>query len=577
MWPVSLHLTEMVVAHEDGEFYLWLGWRMGELLEHGSSPFFVPDVVAPYGYHLVYGDGIGAYLVLGLANVVASPVLALNLVIVAALFANALAGRHLARACGARRRSTWIVTGLALASAPSIVIRSPVHFHFLFAFVSALVVAEAVLFARGEVPIRFVRVGVLLGAAFYVSFYWFASSLFAYAVIVGIAALRQPALVRSGVRLLGCMVVAAILVSPLLAARASLEGREERAGADFSRLERTRADDSLRYSADLLSVVVPPTGTRLEPPRAAEIQRSFAGNRYEATVFPGFLMLAAILCFAFISGPLRLPVLAAIGLLWILSLGPALHIAGDVRVATMPAKLLQATPGMDALRTPSRLALALPALASVALAVVAERIAEFRLSTAKRALIAVVVGALLLTNLIRPATTPRDPDPALGEALRAIGRDASPPDAVAEVPFDPLETVQTIRMQMLHHLPTLGFHAQWSALPWFSGLDNYKSSPALAAMRCAPDLLWIVSLRFPRALRPAGDELMRLRREFGVRYLFVNEGRLAADACDRRRQDIERVLASARVRARADGWRILEIAPTNAADAAVRTTVPATR
>ena len=146
-------------------------------------------------------------------------------------------------------------------------------------------------------------------------------------------------------------------------------------------------------------------------------------------------------------------------------------------------------PGLDALRTPSRLAFALPAVAAVALAVVAERIAELRLSTARRGVIAGLVCALLVTNLIRPVTTPRDPDPALGRALRAIGRDASPPDAVAEVPFDPLESVHTIRLQMLHRLPTLGFHAQWSALPWFSGMGGYRSSSALAALRCTPDIV----------------------------------------------------------------------------------------
>jgi hypothetical protein len=562
VWPVSGHLTETVLAKEDGEFYLWLGWRIGELLEHGSSPLVVPDVVAPYGYHLVYGDGLGAYLVLGLTNVLASPVLALNLVIVAALFANALAGRHLATACGADHRSTLMVTALALASAPSIVIRSPVHFHFLFAFVGALVVAEAVLFARQEVPVRFVRVGVLLGVAFYVSFYWFASSLIAFLVIVTIAMLRQPGRFRSAVRVFGCLVVAALLVSPLLAERAALESREARAGADFSWLERSRRYDSLRYSADLLSVVVPPAGTRIEPPLADVVQRSFAGNRYEATIFPGFLMLAATLCFAITRGPLRFPVLAAMAILWIFSLGPALHIGGIIRFEAMPTRLLQASPGMDALRTPSRLALALPILAAVALAVVAERIARFQLPKLQRTAIAAVAGALLLTNLVRPATTPGELDPELGQALRAIRDDAAPPDAVVEVPFDPWETVHTIRMQMLHRLPTLGFHAQWSALPWFSDMREYKTSRALAALRCDPHLLWIASLPFPRTLRPAGNELAELQRQFGVRYLFVREERLEDDPCDRRRREIEQVLRSARVRARADGWRILEIPST---------------
>jgi hypothetical protein len=569
VWPVPLAFGRTSLAHLDGEFYLWMGWRIGELISHGEWPLFIPDVGVPDGYHVGLGDGVGPYLILGLTNVVLQPVVALNAVVVGALFANALAGRALARASGATHRSTWVITALALASAPALIVRAPVHFHFLFAFVGALIIAEAVRFARRVAPIRVVRLGVLFAAAFYVSFYWFVSSLFAFVVIVGIAALREREALRSAARLAAVFALAALLVCPIVIPRLEFVSRESGAAGSRNAQETERTLNAVNYySADVLSVLTSPEGTRLTPPGVAEMQATFTvdGNQHETAIYPGAIMVLALACFAFMRGPLRLPVIVAAATVWILSLGPVLHVAGLVMVDgagrpldVLPASLLRSLPFLDALRTPSRLAFTLPLLTAVALAVTAERVASSRLSTGRRLGLGALACALLATNLIRPVTTPGELPTELTQALRGIAATAGPTDAVVEVPFDPSLSVETIRLQMLHQRPTLGFHGQWAALPWFSGFDEYKASRALAELRCDPRRIAYANVDFPEVLKPSGLALAELRRDFGVRYLLVDAGRLTGPECRRRRYTIERVIAPARVVARSGGWRVLEI------------------
>jgi hypothetical protein len=112
---------------------------------------------------------------------------------------------------------------------------------------------------------------------------------------------------------------------------------------------------------------------------------------------------------------------------------------------------------------------------------------------------------------------------------------------------------------MIHRRPTLGFHGQWAALPWFSGFDEYKASRALAEIRCDPGRIGYAKVDFDRSLKPDGSTLAELRREFGVRYLLVDTARLGGKDCRRRRNSIESVIAPARVLARSGGWRVLEI------------------
>ena len=193
LWPVTLHLNDRTIGTGDAEYYAWLGWRLGELMKAGSSPLFIPDVIYPEGYDLLLGDGLGAYLALGVVSAMTGPFLGLNLTVALSSFLNCLVGRRLARVAGTTDRTVWIVTALAFAGSPAIVTRAAGHFHLTFAFVAGLVVAEAIRVASGQ-SLRVFVTGALLALAFYISVYWLISSVVAFVVIVLVAAVRGRSL-----------------------------------------------------------------------------------------------------------------------------------------------------------------------------------------------------------------------------------------------------------------------------------------------------------------------------------------------------------------------------------------------
>jgi hypothetical protein len=554
-----------MVGAGDGEFYLWLGWRMARLVEAGSSPLHIPDAVYPEGYDVALGDGVGAYLLLAAVNLVArNPYVALNLTVAGAFFANCLAGRRLARVSGATNRVVWVVTALALAASPAIVNRASAHFHFCFVFISALVVAEAVLVARGQ-HVRPVRVGVLLGVAFYLSFYWFMTSVVAFLAIVAVAAVRDSSVRAAGGRVAVALGLALVLVLPLAIPRLELASREREAGGVVNLQTLENEQSVVDFSADLLAVWTPPESTRLDFPGARAVARSFTGNELESVIFPGFLSLAALIAFAFVRSPLRAPILAATITIWVLSLGPALHVAGRVArggdgdaLRFLPAQLFLAVPGLDVLRTPSRIALSLSALCCVALAVVGQRVVDRVHGQLGRLAVGALAVVLLAACAVSVVWSPRKLEPSFQAALARIDRTAAPSEAVAEVPFDAIGTVRTARFQLLHRRPMVGFYGQYAAIPWFSGIEHLKQSRPLAQLRCEPERLGFARVPFAPGLRPDGDEVESLA-EVGVRYLLVDELRLAAPVCDRRRRSIEAILARATVLARTSDWRVLRL------------------
>ena len=564
VWPVTFDMRDRVIGSGDGEFYAWLGWRLARLMEAGASPLHIPDVVYPEGYDVALGDGIGAYLVLGVVNLMTGPFVALNLTVALVFFANCLAGRRLARVAGATNRSVLIVTALALAASPAIVTRASVHFHFCFVFIAALVVAEAVLVVRGN-PVRAVRTGALLAAAFYVSFYWLMTSLLAYGVMVAVVAIRDRR-VRFVAGPVGVALALAVLLTlPATVARLQFVQREREAGSPSVWLVQENEKSTLDFSADLLAFWTPPEAARIHPPGAKALAAAFSGNEVESVVFPGALLVVALVSFAFVRSRLRLPVLAASVVVWLLSLGPTLHVGGHLMhdrdggpLRVLPARLLLALPGLDSLRTPSRLALSLSALCCVALAVVGQCALERISSRSARAALAVAAVLLLALGLVSNVSSPRHLAPEFESALRHIQATAAPGDAVAEVPFDAIGTVGTARFQLVHRRPMVGFHGQYAAIPWFSDIVAYKRSRGLAQLRCEPQRLGFARVPYSRDLRPAGDEMEDVQA-LRVRYLLVDERRLRAPVCDLRRASIESLLAPMHVIGRSRDWRVLEI------------------
>jgi hypothetical protein len=566
MWPVTLHLNSRMIGTGDGEFYAWLGWRLAELVRDGDLPILIPDAVYPDNYNVSLGDGYGAYLVMAAWNLLVNPYLAINLTVFAAYLLNFLAGRRLGRIVAPDSRAVWMVTALALGSAPPLLLRAYGHYHLCFSFAAALVIAEAVLYAKERRRLRILRIGVLLAVAFLFSVYWFASSLTALAVVAGVAALRRRELMMCGGRLCAALAVAVLLLMPLVVPRLIFQHREASSPTQNALQQIDNERNTANFSADLLSVIAQPSGSRIELPGAARLHRDFNPNRLEATIFPGLLLVTALFALAFVPSPLRAPILSAAFAVWILSLGPALIIDGarlginGRTLGFLPMELIYQIPGTSALRTPSRMAVALPAIATVALAVIAGEGAR-RVQRRRWILLPAVASvAVLSTNLIAVPYTQRDLPSALRAALERVKASAEPRDTMLEVPFDSGgQYIQLIRYQMTHRVPMLGFHAQHSALPWYSGFKQYRASTGLAELRCFPPLIGYGPAPYPPDLRRTGRELADIQREFGVRFIFVNKELLERPYCDARRGEIKAILNETRLLGAGPTWEIREL------------------
>lgn len=565
MWPVTLHLNSRMIGTGDGEFYAWLGWRLAELVRGGDLPILIPDAVYPDNYNVSLGDGYGAYLVMTAWNLLVNPYLAINLTVFTAYFLNLLAGRRLGRIVAPDSRTVWIVTAVGLGSAPPLLLRAYGHYHLCFSFAAALVIAEAVLYARERRRLHIVRIGALLAVALLFSVYWFASTFTALTVVAGVAALRRRELRMCGGRLCAALGVATLLLMPLVVPRLVFQHREASSPTQNALQQIDNERNTTNFSADLLSVIAQPSGSRIELPGAARLHRDFNPNRLEATIFPGLLLTMALLALAFVRGPLRAPILSAAFTVWILSLGPALIVDGAPWEINgwklgLPMELVYQIPGTSALRTPSRMAVALPAIAAVALAVIAGEGARRMRKRRWIVLSAVASLAMLSTNLVVVPYTQRELPSALNAALKRVKASAGTHDTMVEIPFDSGgQYIQIIRYQMTHRVPMLGFHAQHSALPWYSGFKRYRASTGLAELRCFPPLIGYGPAPYPADLRRTGHELADIRREFGVRFIFVNKELLERPYCDARRTEIEAILNETRLLGAGPTWEIREL------------------
>jgi hypothetical protein len=565
IWPVTLHMTHEIIGTGDGEFYLWLGWRLANLMKAGHFPAVIPDANYPQHYNVALGDGYGAYLIIAFWNLIVKPYLAINLTVVTAFFLNFVAGRRLGRVVAPESRLIWILTAFAFGTAPPILLRAYGHYHLCFAFATALIVAETIPYARDGTPLKIVRVGLLLVVADLLSVYWFASSVAALTVMLLVPAIRRRETLATLGRAAAAVLLALVLLTPIIIPRIQFSHRET-AAASNSFEAQDNFYNSIHFSADALSIIAQPSGSRYPLPGAGRLHRNFYPNRLESTIYPGLLLLLSLIALFFVRSRLRWPVVAATATVWILALGPDLVVDGHIPhhsngspLTFMPEELLYHLPATSALRTPSRLGFAIPALSAVALAVVA-RHAFRRLRLRWQFAATAAAAGLLVTNLVYEPYTPGGLAPQLESALISIREHSRPGDTVMEVPFDAAgQYIQTIKFQMVHRLPELGFHAQHAALPWYSDFKPYKASRALAEVRCYPPLIGYGSAPYPPHLRPRGNELAQLRRTFHVRYIFVNEALLATTPyCDARRAYIKDILSRARVLARAPGWVILE-------------------
>ncbi len=568
-YPGIRDLSGHIIGSVDAETFTWLGWRIGRLIASGHFPTRVPDTVYPYGYDLRIVDGYGGYVLTGIWNLVAGPILAYNLTILTAVVANCWAGRQLAGVVTSRRL-TRVLTALAFGTAPMVGLRAFGHVHLCFVFATAMVVAEGLRFCLGKGPLRPVRLGLWLFVAFLFSIYFLLSSVIALLVMIGIATLRQRGLLRSVVLRMGiAFLIVGALMTPFVIPRIQFERAEQRA-VDRQRLQELDNErNTVKFSADALSILAPPAHATVKLPGADALRKGFDDNDIEATIFPGLLLLAGLAGLLALRSRPRVPLLAAAGVLWVLSMGPVLLVRGlpiltDVNggmVRWLPFQLLTSVPGFSSLRTPSRMTFALPAILAAGLAMTLTYLFTRWPRWWQHVLVVGTGICLLSLNLVTPlGTSDFAVTPPVENALRHIADVASPKDSLMEVPFDCSGDTSSVKLQILHHRPEVGCQGQASAIPWYSGLAAYKQSAALAALRCFPPLYGYAATRFNIDIpwQPTGWQA--LHKQFGLRYVMVDRVRLADPPCDARRHVINEALSELHRVTEDHRWIIFELA-----------------
>jgi hypothetical protein len=560
MAPVLAHPNDAMAGALDAPYHAWLGWRLAELFRHGT--FFtltIPDAFAPNGFDLRLVDGLFPAWITGAFDLVTGGrmILSYNLALATGVGLDLWAGRRLAQVVS-DRRWIWFVSGAAFATAPALAGSLGAHIAFVYAFPIPLLLREAILVARGDRDddrLPWIRIGVLFAVAYLCSSYHLIFGAIAFAIVV-VAWPRSR--VRAGavfVRLGGSVAVALVLLSPFIVARLSYESAERTAGSH----DVVRTSESVAFSADALGAVTPPEAMWIDLP----VPRADLGPQLYPDLRPafvGYLLLVGLIGVAVARTPARRPVLITVAALWVLSLGPALHVAGKL-VGTedgisgggtpgMPFRALQALPGLGALRAPTRASYAIAATLAVGLAVALDRLAQRLDDRApseraggssgwmpSAALIATTV-LLLGCSLTAPVATSDlglTAETRRGLEQLAVRSDAgTAADGIIIVPWGcRLDDPRIVALQTVHHRPNIGCNPPPSATPWYSGLDAWARSAELAALRCDQAHLDRRVLPFDGSVRLGGDDgVDRLRRDLGVRYVVIDRANLPPFGCD---------------------------------------------
>ncbi|HYL51703.1 MAG TPA: acyltransferase, partial [Acidimicrobiia bacterium] len=328
MWPVFRHIgTRIIGGTDDARYYTWLGWRIGHLIANGDvAPARISDAIVPYGLDLRLLDGYLPTYIAGLYNTVLGPILAFNLTFVTGAALNLLGARSMARRLSPRR-VVWVISAIAFLTAPPIALGAQLGLlPLFFAFTVPVLIGDAIDVARHRTRVRAVRLTVLLVLAYLCSVYFLVFGGLAYGAIVGIAALRRS---EWRIPFATAVAVAAtfMVLLPFIVPRISYDREEHRNGGQSELLS-----DSNLFSADALSILAQPTRSTILLPRPTAIDRALArlpdpSHTLEGTIFPGLLLIAGFIVFSFRRSALRVPIVCAAAVTWVLALGPSLKVA----------------------------------------------------------------------------------------------------------------------------------------------------------------------------------------------------------------------------------------------------------
>jgi hypothetical protein len=474
--------TDDWIGSVDTKYYGWLAWRLSEL----SSPTLRLDgVVHPGGLDLILLDGVGPIALSGIGVKLFGRWLGYNLVVAGGLVANYLGARYLARTLGADR-GVAIACGLSYLAAPLFVGPVGSFPSLLWAFAPPLLIAETIRAARGDAGLRLGRVLLLLVGAYLCSIYHLVFGSIA-AVSIGLLWPQSKLRAREELTRAAVVIIGALLVlSPFIVARLQYTREERDAGASTAR----QLDDAVTFSADALDPFALPPESRL----AGDTARLGLGTRpleIYRTGAVGWAVLfgAGIGLISRYRG--RGALGATAGVLWLLSMGSVLTVAGSRlgpvggRGEWLPYRAVLAVPGLSALRAPYRVTMV---LAAVLVGLMA--LGLMQLAARPRTVGLAIVGALGLVSWWPQTATSRvDPPTALTASVAAFDlADPARTDAVMVVPFTcGFDDLDVMNWQPTHGRPMVVCGVSQSATRWFTRLQTWFETPGFAAVSCTPE------------------------------------------------------------------------------------------
>lgn len=503
-WPVSNWSARLFGGLGDGYNWRWQIWRFGQELGQGNLfPTRFDDVIAPYGANLLLNDGFLSMYVGGFWNLLVGATLAYNLTLVTSVFLNFWAAEKLAFRISASRNLA-LLGGFLFCTAPVLTVRQTGHLNLCFPFVMCLVALEGHhLIETGRV--RLARVAPLLILAFLSSFYFFISSLFLMAIMFCFRVSRDLRHHRRNIRpallsLSASLILVVIVISPFLVSRLLHDSREIAAGAPVAS---ARVDEYMMYSADPRMFVAPPGDSRFINELSSSIRTDSSPNTVENTPFTGFSLIVSVLLCLIVARKSR-GLIAALWLFFsLLALGPTLiwgsrddfvnfvprSIVEDSSsdpVSWLPYSFLTKMPGLTALRTPNRFSMVLAVVGVLALALAYREFVKKGLSLRTRSLLACLALLGTLFNVRQSdywySTEYMSAD---RKALEIIRADESKSNVLI-AGQDCLATIFLVNLQIEHRHPMIGCQTFSAAVPWYSGLDDYKVSRELPAFLCEP-------------------------------------------------------------------------------------------
>lgn len=521
----------------------WLGWAWGEQwAQHGLSRTITLGL-HPAGVDMALIDGPIPHGVVAVLSRMMSAVAAYNVALLIGIaltgWAAYLLGRTVVdhRAMAAVAAVVWTISPVVAGSAR-------VHLTFTWAFAVPLLLREGVKGARRGTINALPVMGLLL-LAFGCSVYHAVFGAIGAAVIslAGPLGHRSSDAMSRWLRGWALAVAGALLVlSPILVARFNYVRHETAAGSHASA---ERRSDAQHLSADALEAITPARDELLNQPRPFEpTDRAFFALQPAAWGWGLVAMAAAaavlVATRTYLARRERiLALMAGVGaaLLWILSLGPVLHVANRIvgkdhsgtPIEWLPFAIFSRTGVLTALRAPYRAGIALTAVTIVAV-LAASSTKWSTMSRNSRLGVGGVLLVLAVLGTVRPVTTSAAVDPGLRKAFAVIAKDKGN-GVVMSVPFRCEEPGATAR-QILYRHRTLGCSVGTSATPWYSGLSVWFDSPALLSTVCRKTPIG------PRTLNTGSEvvpfdaiSLKELHDEFAVRYLIIDRAALADPRC----------------------------------------------